>query len=405
MNRTIKKLLPIWRSFSVVCVALVGFAAIIGSGSSSSNPAIPAIIELDIEPKIAILDLGSSEPYQAIAMDASGNVSDVSDQVSWSLENESGIVELSENPDYPGKAFALAVLAGQDNIVATLGELTTRASVTVVDSVLIDLSVTPENVSLTTGGSEVLQAEGTYDDGHTQDLTDESVWSSSNEGIASVTDIGVVTGESAGNASVSALLDGLSDEAGIEVRDPVDLDFIEVSPQDVELIIEGSQQYNALAHYTDGEIRNVTKSALWISSNLNVASQDNFKKGLFNAKAEGTTEISAELGINNVGTSTLAVIRFFITDITVTPKDFSLAVGESKKYFTEAIGSDGKLYSVNQSPNQSYDTAEPSIAYISNDPENKGQLVGLKPGTTTVFSSFEYEDFVYLDETTVTVSP
>jgi len=386
----------------MVCVALVGLAAIIASGGSSSSP---EIVQLDIEPKIATLDLGSSEPYQAIAMDADGKVSDVSDQVSWSLENETGIVELSENPDYPGKAFALAVEVGQDDIVATLGELTTKASVTVVNSVLIGLSVTPESVSLTTGGSEVLQAEGTYDDGHKQDLTDESVWSSSNEGVASVTDIGVVSGESAGNASVSALLDGLSDEAGIEVRDPVEIDFIEVSPQDVELIIGGSRLYSALAHYTDGEIRAVTNSVLWISSNTDVAALDPFWKGRFNAKAEGTTEIRAELGINNVGTSTLSVILFFVTGITVTPKVFQLDVGESKNYFTEAIGSDGKHYSVNQSPNQSYDTADPSIAYISNDPENKGQLVGLKPGITTVFSSFEYEDFVYLDETIVTVSP
>ena len=402
MTQTIKKLLPIGRSFSVICIALVGLAAIIASGGSSSSP---EIVQLDIEPKIATLDLGTSEPYQAIAMDANGNVTDVSDRVNWSLENESGIVELSENPDYPGQAFALAVEVGLDNIVATLGELTTTASVAVVNTVLIDLTVTPENVSLTTGGSEALQAEGTYADDHTQDLTDESAWSSSNEGIASVTDVGVVTGESAGNASVSALLDGLSDEAGIEVRDPVEIDFIEVSPQDVELIIGGSQFYSAVAHYTDGEIRAVTNSVLWISSNTDVAALDPYKISLFNAKAEGTTEIRAELGVNHVGTSTLSVIRFFVTGITVTPKVFQVDVGESKKYFTEAIGSDGKHYSVNQSPNQSYDTADPLIAYISNNPENKGQLIGLRPGITTVFSSFEYEDFVYQDETIVTVSP
>jgi hypothetical protein len=402
MNFGIKKHLPFWHAFLVVCVGIFGLAAIIASGGSSSSP---EIVQLDIEPKIATLDLGSSEPYQALAIDANGKVTDVSDRVSWSLENESGIVELSENPDYPGKAFALAVEVGQDNIVASLGELTTKASVTVVDSVLIDLNVTPENVSLITGGGEALQAEGTYDDGHTQDLTDESIWSSSNEGIASVTEIGVVTGESAGSATVSALLDGLSDGASVEVRDPVEIDFIEVSPQDVELIIGGFQQYNALAHYTDGDVRNVTKSALWISSNPNVANQDLFRKGQFNTMAEGTVEISAELGINNVGTSTLSVIRFFISDIIVTPKDFTLAVGKSKRYFTEAIGPDGKLYSVNSSPNQSYDTADPSIAYISNDPENKGRLVGLKLGTTTVFSTFIYEGFVYSDETTVTVTP
>jgi hypothetical protein len=387
----------------ILSVAIVWAAIFLAGCSSSSNP--PAIVELNIEPKIATLDLGSSEPYQALAMDSNGTVTDVSDRVSWSLENESGIVELSDNPDYPGEAFALAVLVGQDNIVATLGELTTKAAVTVVNSALVDLIVTPDRADLSSGAEEALQAEGTYDDGHTQDLTDESVWSSSNEGIASVTDSGIVTAESEGDAMITATLDGLSDDASIFVRDPVGIDFIEVSPQNVETVIEGSQQYSALAHYTDGEIRNVTNSALWISSNPNVANHDLFRKGQFNAMAEGTTEISAELGINNVGTSTMSVIRFFITDITVTPKDFTLAVGENRGYFTEAMASDGRLYSVNSSPNQSYDTADPSIAYISNNPENKGRLVGLNPGTTTVFSTFVYEGFVYSDETTVTVTP
>ena len=405
MHGVIKKILSFWQTFSMICIVLFGLAAIIASGGSSSSPASPAIVQLDIEPKIATLDLGTSEPYQAIAMDADGNVSDVSDQVSWSLENESGIVELSENPDYPGKAFALTVAVGQDNIVATLDELTTKASVTVVDGILIDLAVSPQTVDLVTGYREFLQAEGTYDDGHTQDLTDESLWTSSNEGIVSVTENGEASGESEGNATVTASLDGLSDDASFVVRDPVEVDFIEVTPQDVELIEGSSREYRAFAHYTDGSMSNVTSSALWRSSNNNVAIPDSSQKGRFTAQAEGTAEISAEFGFKNIGTSTLEVIRFFISGITVVPKDVTVQVGEMRNYFTEAIASDGKLYSVNHSPDQSYDTADPSIAYISNDPENKGRLVSLNPGTTIVFSTFVYEDFVYSDETSVTVTP
>ena len=83
----------------------------------------------------------------------------------------------------------------------------------------------------------------------------------------------------------------------------------------------------------------------------------------------------------------------------------TVEIGEARRYFTEAVGNYGKYYSINQSDAQEYSVEDPSIATISNFPETKGQLTGLKAGTTIVYSSFDYGGFVYWDETTVTIIP
>jgi hypothetical protein len=388
------------RQLGLISIAVFLLA---GCGGSSNNS--PVIVQIDIEPKIATLDIGTSELYQVIAADSDGNISDVTDRVRWSLENQSGIVEISQNPDYPGFAFALAVIAGQDNIVATLAQLSSTSAVTVVEAQLIDLMVSPTETDLPIGAQETFSAEGTYGDGHMQDLTNESTWTVANPAVASISEDGVVTAESEGSTTIAASLDGLSDISNVTVRDPVEIESVEVSPQDVGMIIDGAQQFNAFVHYTDGSIQSITKSALWISSNTAVVSQDLTRKGLFHANSEGNAEITAEFNINNKGTSQVTVSQLVITEIIVTPSNFTLAVGDKKNYFTEAVDSSGRLYSVNQSPSQSYSIADPSVAYVSNDPDEKGQLTALKAGTTTVFSMFVYEDSVFSDEATITVIP
>ena len=130
--------------FKLIIYLLVA-VFIVGCSSSSNGP---TLVELNVEPKISILDIGTSEYYQAIATYSNGDVADVSDRVSWSLENQSGIVESVEHPDYPGLSFALAVKAGEDNIVATLGGVSTKSAITVVDVQLVTLVVTPSDVDL-----------------------------------------------------------------------------------------------------------------------------------------------------------------------------------------------------------------------------------------------------------------
>lgn len=386
-------------------------ALLLGGCSSSDNnspppPVTPEIVRLDIEPKIATLDVGTSDLYRALATDVEGRISDVTNTVQWSLEGQSGIVEISNNPAYPESAFVLAVSAGQDNIVAQLGGVSTTSAITVVDVQLVDLAVSPAGATLPTGATAQFSAEGTYDDGHVQDLTDESTWTAADPAIASVSNQGLVTALSEGSTAITATLNGFSDDANMTVRDPVEVESVEVTPQDVEMLLDGDQQFNARVHYTDGSTQVITGSALWISSSPNVVVQaPGSRKGQFIALSEGSATITAELDINNTGQTQVTVTKLFILGIQISPSIATLAVGETRRFFTEAIDSAGRPYSINQSPDLSYSIEDPAIAYVSNSPADKGRLTALAPGTTKLLASFEYEGFVYWNEAMITVIP
>ncbi len=382
--------------------ALTLLAVITGCSDSSDRNASkpPTISDLNIEPAYTVLDIGSSERYRAFATYSDGAVENVSAEVSWSLESDTEIVELTVGND---DLLATAVMAGQDNLLASLASFTATSFIEVVEAELVELTVSPAKAEMLAGYTQAFTAEGRYDDGHTQDLTDESAWSSDNSAVASVGNNGVATGESKGTATISASLEGLSGNAVVDVHEEAEIVSIEVSPQDVRMFVDGSQQFSAIAYYSDGTSQPVTRDALWTSSDTSVVAEDLFYKGQFNALSTGNAEVSAQVGVHNAGTTQVTVEEVVITHIVLTPKDFTLAVGDKKRYFTEAATSDGRFVSLNQFDQLRYEVGDGSVAYISNTPGNRGELTALGSGTTTVTSTFEYEGEVFTDQANVTV--
>ncbi|TKB27207.1 DUF4082 domain-containing protein [Desulfopila sp. IMCC35006] len=79
---------------------------------------------------------------------------------------------------------------------------------TVPTPTLSSISVTPTGSTLTTGATRQFTATGLYSDGSSQNITAQASWTSSNSGIASITNSGLATGVSAGSATISAALSG-----------------------------------------------------------------------------------------------------------------------------------------------------------------------------------------------------
>jgi trimeric autotransporter adhesin len=378
-------------------------ALLIGCSDSSDRKPTqpPSLIALNIEPAYTILDIGSSEHYQALASYSDGEVKNVTGEASWSLESDTGIVELTTEGDH---LTATAVMAGQDNIRATFESLSGTSYIEVVEAALVEFTVTPAEAEMLVGYTQAFTAEGRYDDGHTQDLTDESTWSSDNASVASVDSTGLATGESGGIANISASFDGMSSSALVDVHQEAEIESVEVSPQNVTLYPEGFRQFTARVHYDDGSTQDVTRSALWISSDTSVLAQDTFKKGQFNALSVGSAEITAEVNFNYKDTTQVTVEEDVITHIILTPKDFTLPVGAKKRYFTEAVTSSGRLHSLNGSPDLLYEVGDPNIAYVSNNLNDRpGEVTGLGSGTTTITSTYEYDGEVFTEQVPLTV--
>ncbi len=72
------------------------------------------------------------------------------------------------------------------------------------------VAVLPSNLTLVVGTTYRLAAVGRFADGHLEDLTDESTWSSSSAGVASVDAAGLATANTTGSATITAEHDGVS---------------------------------------------------------------------------------------------------------------------------------------------------------------------------------------------------
>ena len=388
-------------------ISLFLLALVITACSDSSDrpqtPPPPTITALSVEPPRSDLDVGTSQSFRAIAGYSDGSIADVTPNASWSLDIDNGTLEVQSDPAQSGRFQVGAVIPGEETVRASIEGRDAFSRVSVVEVPLTRIEIEPASAEVLVGTDFTFTATGFYDDGRIQDITEDGEWASSDLTVASVGPDGIVTGESVGSAAITVSLENVTESATVEVSPQVELESVEVSPTEARLFLEGSQQFSATANYSDGSTQIVTKDVLWISSDTSVVAQDSFRKGLFLARGEGEAEITAEYGINNVGTANVSVERVVVTGIVVSPRDASLPEGETRRYFTEAVRSDGSLFSVNQSDDQFYEVGNPDVAYISNNPANKGVLTALMPGTTAVVSTFTYEGEEFTAQGTLTV--
>jgi len=101
------------------------------------------------------------------------------------------------------------------------GHLTqfTKVAVTVNPPALQSISVTPASVALLAGNSLQMTATGSYSDGTTRDVTTTASWTSSAPGVAAASG-SQVDGLSAGSATISASLNGVSGRSKTTVTLP-----------------------------------------------------------------------------------------------------------------------------------------------------------------------------------------
>src|SRR5262249_45625233 len=164
-------------------------------------------------------------------------------------------------------------------------------------------------------------------DGTTADCTTVVNWSSSNSGIATVSNSqptkGLVTGVGVGNTTISASLGGATGSSTITVTS-ASLTSITVSPDPT--VAKGTTvQMTATGNFSDGAIRNRTHQMSWTSGNNAIAEVSNASgsQGLVNGLSVGSTPITATLdGVS--GSSTVNVTAATLTSIVVAPKDSSL---------------------------------------------------------------------------------
>lgn len=198
--------------------------------------------------------------------------------VSWSSDND-GIASVDQSGN------VTAVSAGTTNITVTTdeGSRTATCKVTVTEDPAGSISVSPNQLPLTVGGSETLAA-AVLPSG--QPVT----WTSQNDSIASVDSNGKVTAKATGSTTITAKITvggkEYTDSCTVTVtQGNVPVTGVTVFPNSGTVAINGTLQLTANVQPSNATNKKVT----WKSLNENIATVD--QNGRVTGKAAGTATI------------------------------------------------------------------------------------------------------------------
>jgi hypothetical protein len=236
---------------------------------------------------------------------------------------------------------------------------------------LVSIQVTPPTKSIANLTTQPFMATGIYSDNTTIDLTSSVTWTSSNAGIATISNAagfnGLATGVTPGGPITITATDpstGLTGTATLTVTE-AELVSIEVSPANPSIARGTSQQFIAMGIYADFTTQDLTSSVTWTSSNTGIATISNAAglKGLATSSTIGATMITATFGLIS-GHTTLTVTAATLVSIVVTPANPSIASGTSQQFIATGIFTAGPAQNLTTSV--TWTSSNTGIATISN---------------------------------------
>jgi len=245
--------------------------------------------------------------------------------------------------------------------------------------ILQSIQVAPSGPSISLGENQQFTAAGLYSDGSNKDITAAAVWASSNTGVATISDSGFATSLSAGSATVSATLSGVTGYGTLTVTKAL-LVSITITPANPDLLLGTLQQFTATGTFSDQSVQDITGSVAWASSNSTVASFHG--KGLAAALALGSLTISATSGSIS-GSTTVNVGPAVLSSITIRPEKGKVAQLTSQQFQAVGTYNDGAVHNV--TAQVSWTSSDTTVAKIA----GSGLARALAPGTTTITATLD----------------
>ena len=337
--------------------------------SSSSMLAVnaPSLVSISITPASATIAATTEERFYVI-----GNYNDGSTQLlngaTWS-SSDPGVASMNGN-------LATGQQPGTVTISASLNSFTASATLAVTSATLVSIAVTPVNTSIAPGTVEGFSAVGTFSDGTTQNITQSANWTSSNSAVAAMNGNNA-TALAAGTTAIGAAFDGIAGSSGLTVT-AVSMTSLSISPTDPVIVPGLSQQFSAVAVFSDGSTHDVTTAVAWKTSQSTVANISG--GGTATGLAPGTTTVSATY--NGVTVSTgLTVSGASLMSLSVSPASTTIAPGLSQQFSAIGAYSDGTVQNVTSIAH--WTSSDSSIASVSNS-GNIGVATGIAEGWTRV---------------------
>ncbi|WP_243338515.1 Ig-like domain-containing protein [Anaeromyxobacter soli] len=246
---------------------------------------------------------------------------------------------------------------------------------------LVSIAVTPATAVTVAGATVKLTATGAYDDGSKRDVTAEASWTSLNGGIAQVS-AGVVTGITAGTATITAAIGPIQGTALVTVDTPT---FVSVRMDPVSAVISAGQSASLRClGITDGGAEiDVTAAAVWTSADPLVAT---VSRGVVSGVKVGGTDVRATYAGFSAQAHVTVEAASLASLLLGVPPTFTLAAGDALDVRVFAVYSNGGLRDVTLLADWS--SSAPATAAVSSVAQTAGRLDALAAGAATITASF-----------------
>jgi trimeric autotransporter adhesin len=348
------------KGLSQTATATTTITATLGtiSGSTALDVTNATIVSMSVSPTGRTIAPGTE-----LAFTATGTFSDSSTQAlnsnsTWT-SNDTAVATVS------GGGTATAVAQGAAQIQAAFGGESAYAVLTVSSATLKSISVSPNTAVMAPASTLNFTATGTFSDGSTQVITDAVTWNSSAPSVASITTFGGVTGQSEGDATITAQQGSVSGSAALIVESST-LKSVQVTPLTATVAELTGAQFQAIGTFGDNSTQNLTNSVTWTSSPASIATVSNASPtvGLATGVASGTATITA-LFAGVAGQASLTVTDAKLTSITVTPGSATIALDGSQQFIATGNFSDGSTEDL--TAQVTWESSAVSVATVSAD--------------------------------------
>ena len=174
----------------------------------------------------------------------------------------------------------------------------------ITDASLVSLAVSPVSRTISLGESKQYFSTASYANSSTTDVTNTSVWTSSNPSVATISTSGLAISKGQGTTTIGAAIGSVSSSTTLTVG-PVAVVTAKINGSMAYSILDGQQiQLSATATFSDGSSADITNLAVWSAPftavfNETIATVGNSvgAKGLVTTLgSKGTTQISMSYG-------------------------------------------------------------------------------------------------------------
>ncbi len=366
---------------SVQVTASVG--GIVGATDFTVTQA--ALTSIEVSPTLPSIAKGFTQKFTAIGIFTDNSKKDITDQVTW--KSSSGIASVSNVSGNKGLGQTHAV--GKTTITANLEKISGKTELTVSSAVLTKIQISPINPSFAKGLKEHFSAIGIYSDNSNSDITSSVTWQSSDNSIATVSNVkqqaGKVYGKSVGTTNIKATLGNVSSPVSTLSVTEAELVDIELNPISSHKAKGLTEKFKATGIFTDNSTRDITKEVTWNSSNTANAEISNAtgNKGVITALSQGFSKISATLGsVSSSNHATFQVTPAKIVSIEVTPDYTSFTKGYSYQFKATGIYTDHSKTDVTEQV--VWSSSNSKIALADNTFGSAGLITTIDSGSTNI---------------------